>query len=441
MKNRLQAAALAAILGSTAPMLQAQVDWQRPQSLVDAAVASNPTLARSRAELEVAQQRALAAGSLPNPMLMTGIQDLQVNLEQDEMMTMYMVGASQTFTRGSKRTAGRRAAEALVRAVEQNAAAVRAEIERDVLLAYYDIAAADEQTATIEQVREAVDAVVAAARVRYEIGGASQAEVIRAQLEKSTLERQLISLRGARRAAAARLLPLLDLPPDTDVPRLRLPVESRALDIAAPAEVPENHPALEALRAEIESQDQQIELARLARKPDVSLEASYGLRPEQTDMITVVASVELPIRRRTLIEPRIREAAALREVAERRVEETRRQLAQDLAVAKAVHDEMNEQFMLHDQVLVPQARLAFESTLAAYQSGKSSFDAILSAETTFLGLQLQYYQYLARHLQAIIDFEQLQRGARSGRIGGTMAAAPPSLPSSPGSGAAPMNSM
>ena len=100
-------------------------------------------------------------------------------------------------------------------------------------------------------------------------------------------------------------------------------------------------------------------------------------------------------------------------VAERRLEETRRSLARALAVTKAAHEQANEQLRLHDEVLVPQSRMALDSTLASYQTGKTSFDAVLAAESTYLRLQLDYYEYLALHIKAITEFEAIAKGAIS----------------------------
>ncbi len=79
---------------------------------------------------------------------------------------------------------------------------------------------------------------------------------------------------------------------------------------------------------------------------------------------------------------------------------------------------------------MPQAKLAFESTLTSYQAGKSSFDAVLGAETIYLRLQLDYYGYLADHIKAITDFEAIQRGARGGALTGPSNAASSASPSS-----------
>ena len=410
----MKVSSIAIALGAIAMDVSAAINWQEPRDVVAAAVAGNPTIARIESEIAAARERRRSAGSLPNPMAMGGLRDKQIDLTDDEMMTMYMVGATQTFTRGSKREAERNLAALDVRGAELTLAAARAEIERDALLAWYDLAGVDNQLAAAEQVRLLLEAVTAAARVRYEVGNAEQAEVIRAQLEAIELDNQILSLRGDRENAEARLLPLVGQPPQTTIPRLVLQESTAAMELGGPTVVPPDHPALAAVEAEIAQREEEIRLARLLTRPDVSLEVSYGLRPSQTDMFSVVASVELPVRRNTLIEPRIREAIALRDAAQRRLEETRREIERDLAIAAAAHDQANTQLALQNAVLLPQARMAFESTLASYQIGKSTFDSVLAAETTYLRLQLEHIDHYVRHVKAVTDFQALRRGARSG---------------------------
>jgi outer membrane protein, heavy metal efflux system len=389
----------------------AALDWTDPQSLVAQAIGESPSIRRLEHEAAAARERIAPAAALPNPMLMAGIENKELDLSDDPMMTMYMVGAQQTFTSASKRKARQTAAELEVRAIEQDLARERAAIERDVLLGWYDVAAADSMTTTAMEVRTVIDAIVEAARVRYEVGNTIQAEVIRAQLERTNIDHMILTLRGERDAAIARLLPLLDLPADTVVPQLHLPHSTERRSIAGSLEASSSHPALLAQQADIDRAEEMIRLARLAGRPDIGLEASYGHRREQSDMFSVVASVELPIRRDSLIEPRIREAIAMREAARQRLEETRRIIERELAVAAVAHRQATEQLRLHEEVLVPQARLAFESTLASYQTGAASFDSVLAAETTYARLQLEYYEFLAQHIKAIVAFEAIRKGA------------------------------
>lgn len=392
----------------------AALDFNDPRAVVAAALETHPTLARVRAEVAAARERIAPAGALPNPMLMAGVQNKQIDLRDDEMMTMYMVGVSQTLVRPDKRDARRDAAELEAVALEKEIDSARAEIERDVLLAWYDVAATDAQLTATAQVREMIDAVVAAARVRYEVGSGVQADVIRAQLEGSDLDHEILRLRGTRRAAAARLLSLLGLPIETTVPALTMPENTEDLAIDAATTPPADHPAILALEAEVERAEEEIRLAKLDLRPDVDLEAQYGHRRAQRDMFSVVARIELPLRSKQLVEPRVREAVLRRDAAKNRIDELRRELTTAMAAAVVAHEEATSQMTFHHQVLVPQAQLAFESTLAAYQTGNAPFDAILATETDYLRLRTQYFGFLAEHAQAVVTYEALRKGARGG---------------------------
>lgn len=417
------------------------LEWTSADAVARAALDRHPALADLDARIDAAEARVSVAGSYPNPMLMAGVQNQPLDLAQDEMMTMYMVGASQTIPRKSRREALERTAELAVREVQLEAQSLRETIRRDALFAWYDLAAADSKITATEQLAAAIDAIVAAARFRYEVGTTIQADVIRAQLQRSNVDHQLLTLGGERRAAAARLLAKLGLPVTTQIPRLHLPHATEARTIHQPPSVPDDHPALAVVATRLEQREQQIRLARLIGKPDWNLQASYGMRLEHTDMFSVVARVELPIRRKSLIEPQIRAAIAERDAAAQQLEQVRRGLLEDLALAHTEHAEATKQLRLHEEVLVPQSKLAFDSTLAAYQAGKDIFEAVLSSESTWLALEIDYYDFLRRHIQAITDFEAIQRGASSGLLGG-MSGSPtapgnplPSLTRSSGMGA------
>lgn len=394
-------------------VLALAINFSDPASLVEAASASSPTLARLRAEAAAGRERVEPAAQLPNPMLMAGVQNKQIDLSDDPMMTMYMVGASQTIVRPSKRESRRNVAQLEARAAELRIDSARAEIERDVRMAWWEIATADEQLRNAEAVGEMINAIVAAARVRYEVGSAAQADVIRAQLQVSELESEIVRLRGMRRAAVARLLPLLGLPPDSAVPALDPPEEAIAIE-APIAVAPEAHPGIAAIQAEVARQEEQIRLIGLELEPDIDIEAQYGFRRAERDMFSVTARVELPfLRREKTIEPQLREAMLMRDAAKTRIEELRRDLSRDLGVALAAHAESREQLELLDEVLMPQSKLAFDSTLAAYQTGAAPFDAILTAQTELLRLHLQFHELLLRNAQAAVSYEALRRGAGS----------------------------
>jgi outer membrane protein TolC len=393
-------------------------DWNDPDAVVRLAVEANASLASAAAQIQAAKERVAPAGSLPNPMLMGGIRDQQIDLSIDEMMTMYMVGASQTLVRKSRREARRRAAEIDVERLQREYESQRAEIEREARTAYVTAAAAQNQIAATEEIARLTGTIVEAARIRYETGFAPQADMIRARLQESSVLHELLALRRERTVALARLLPLLNLPWTTDVPpfALRHPMEHHREEAFEPTIA--DTPATAALEAEVARAEEAIKLANLDRKPDVELEASYGMRPYQKDMFSVVARIELPFRRSAIIEPRIRAAMAERDAARRQIEALRQQLRQDVAVAVALRSEAIEQIDLHVDRLVPEAKLGFESSLGSYQNGKTTFDAVLASLQAYRALNVDYYEFLRQQMEAEIDIDAIRRGARGAKAEG-----------------------
>jgi|GEM_PF-1605124 len=404
------------------------VDWQQPDSVVAAAVEQSPSLAALDAQIRAATERTASAGSLPNPMLMAGVENGTVDLSYD-FMTMYTVGVSQTLVRKGRREALLRGAQLDVERLRNEYDARKAEVEREVRTAYIEAATSQSQVAATEEIARLMKSVTESSRIRYETGTVPQSDLIRAMLEESTVQHQLITLRRQRNVAVARILPLLRLPPDTAVPLFSLNQGmEHGHDHSVDASLPEMTPAIAGLHAEVARADQEIRLAKLARKPDFSVEASYGFRPRDVDMVTILGRIELPVRRSTLIEPRIREAVARREAALQQIEALRLQLQADLGAAVVLRNEAIEQINLHVEKLVPAGKLGFESALGSYQAGKTTFDSVLGALRSWLALNVDYYDYLRQQMEAEIDINAIRRGAHSGVSGAS--AMTPALPSS-----------
>ncbi|MCU1347031.1 MAG: hypothetical protein JWO56_61 [Acidobacteria bacterium] len=408
----------ALLLSATA---SAAIDWNDPHAVVDAVLTASPSLRAVDANLAAARARQRGAGATPNPMLMAGVQNQQVDLSRDPMMTMYMVGASQTFVRKERREALQRAAALDVRRLEQEAQSRRAEIARDVLVEYDEAAAAGSRIAANEELATLANLTSDAARARYEVGQAAQIDIIRAKLEASNVRHRVLVQRGMRDTALARLRALLNLPPAESIPSFALPHAMERHAHGDDLSLDASTPAIAALETEAARAEEDVRLARLVAKPDVSVEASYGFRPQQKDMFSVVGRIELPIRKKT-IEPRIAEADARRDAARARIGVLRQQLAADFGAALASRNEALEQIDLHVEELVPEAKLGFESALASYQAGKTTFDAVLGALQTYRMLRVDYYDFLRQLLVAEAEIEALRHGA-TGRSGAALMSA------------------
>jgi outer membrane protein, heavy metal efflux system len=389
----------------------AAIDWNDPQSIVEAAITASPSLREIDANLAAARARQRGAGATPNPTLMAGVQNQQIDLTRDPMMTMYTVGATQTFVRKERRESLQRSAALDLQRLEREAEVRRAEITRDVLVAYNEAAAAQNQIAANEEIAGLANMTADAARARYEVGAAAQIDIIRAKLEGSNVRHEVLMQRRMRDAALARLRALLSLPPNEETPSFTLHHAMSQHPRPEQATLDPSTAAVVALESEVARAEEDIRLAKLATKPDVSVEASYGFRPQQKDMFSVVGRIELPVRKSTTIEPRIAEAVARRDAALAQIDVLRQQLRSEFGEALVQRNEAIEQINLHVEQLVPEAKLGFESALASYQAGKTTFDSVLGALRTYRMLNVDYYEFLRQLLVAEARIDALQHGA------------------------------
>ena len=146
--------------------------------------------------------------------------------------------------------------------------------------------------------------------MRYKAGHTSQQDVLRADLEISSIENELIRLRQQLESAQARLARILHIDPQTQLRALeelsheRAPFDLNQLQQQAVNARPELHAKLVAIQRDRIV----VELARLDYKPDVTLGASWigvgdsGVSPVTNgrDSVLLSAGVNLPVYRKRL---------------------------------------------------------------------------------------------------------------------------------------------
>jgi cobalt-zinc-cadmium efflux system outer membrane protein len=419
MNRRLAAACIAGTLLVSTRVAEA-VDWNNPPSLVAAAIEVSPLIREIKARGAAAAQRLKAAGALPNPTLSGGVENQPIDFSRDRALTIYTVGASQLFIRGEKRRTLREAAESEVRRTEAEEETLRAEIQLDVVVAWDKAAGAQSQINASDEIARLSAMITSAARIRYETGTGPQLDVIRASLEENHVQQFVLDERGQRDEALARLRALLDLPEDQVIPPFTRARGHRQRPVVTADFITR---ATFILDAELARAAAEVQLAKLVRKPDPQLEVRYGYRPSRKDFFSVMGRIELPIRRATVVDPHIQEEIAQRDAAKAKVEILRQELRAELGVAIAEQNAAGQQMRLHAEVLVPQAKLAFESALALYQNGKADLDAVLSALRTYRQLNVDYYSLQLRQVLAEDQIDGLIHGARRSKTGSAAGAA------------------
>lgn len=393
---RVRAAPSSSVALSTTPA--PPPEWRtRLKAAMERAVAQSPDVASMEARIEGARQRALAADALPDPEIEVGIKDLPVtnpSLSRDDF-TMEMVAARQNFPGLGKRATRRASAHAVAEGAEAMHAVHVIAVAADVADAFFGLAELDLRLQILEQSRERLRRAAASAVERYKVGKGAQADVLRANLESTSLEDRLLSLKAQRRAMAARFNALQNLVPEMLVAPIG-PVDPTMLgrssaEIAREAE--ESSPAVAAARANLRHAEEEARLAHLERRPDWTAMTYYARREKFDDLAGASVSFNLPFTHPRRLEARRAEMEAEVSSARAELESIRNQLRRDIENAAADLERNVEQEKLYRNSILPQAEINFRAAQEAYAVGQIDF---LTFERAALDLDTYETEIAAR---------------------------------------------
>jgi len=382
-------------------------------TLIEEALASNAELAAARSQRAAAQNRVEPAGALDDPMLEIGV----INAPLDpfslsrEDMTMKMLGLGQRLPFPGKRGLRKAVAEYDSASLKLATEETRNRVIREVRVAYADLAANQEAQRILERTRGALEQLVATAQVRYRLGQSMQADVLEAQTElgrlatdRQELLREESMLQNELRRATGRIetAGYVRAPP----PAL-LTVETVATTDVG------QRPQLRALETMVEREVQAISLAEREYYPDFDVSLQYGQRDRapdgmpRDDMVSLTVAVNLPIWRKSRLEPMVAEARSMRDRAQEMLRAERLQTEADLATRKTEITQWRASVDTYRSSLLPQARATVASAMAAYRVGSIDFLALRTAQTREFEMETRLVDAVAAHNKAVIEVDFL----------------------------------
>jgi outer membrane protein TolC len=380
--------------------------------LVGEALARNPAIAAAQRRYDAARQRPAQERSLPDPMVSAGynasgnpLPGAGLGVEPTANIGV-MVSQELPFP-------GKRALRASIAAREadaelQNVEAARLDVAARVKEAYYGLAYTWAAGDVLTRSRDILDTLRRVSETRYAVGQAAQQDVIKAQTQISILDIQLERIRRQRATREAELNALRDRPPSEPVGRpedLGAPAFEVALD-ALLAAAAERTPMLQRDAIMLDRAQLAADAARRDFKPDFVVSGGYAYMGSMPPMYEFRIDVKVPLQR-------ARRAAA---VAERvsSAEESRQSLA---ATRLALQSRIEADFemasssirlaRLYRETVLPQARLALESSMASYQTGAVDFLSVLTNFGTVLEYEMTYFEELASFHAAVSRLEAM----------------------------------
>lgn len=380
--------------------------------VIAAALATNPDIVAAQKRYDAARQRPAQERSLPDPMVSAGYSANgrpwpAAGLGTEPTSNIgFMVSQEVPYPgkRDLRASISSREADAEFQEIE----AARLGVVARVKQAYYRLAYADAVAGVLRRNRELLDTLLKVSEGRYAVGQAAQQDVIKAQTQLSILELQLERVRQERATREGQLNALLNRPTASAIGEpedLQLTVFEHSLD-ALIAAANEHAPMLRRDRLMVERSQLAVDAARREYKPDFALAGGYYYMGAMPPMYEFRIDVKVPLQRSRRASA-VAEQLSMADAARSRYDGTRLGLQSRLEEDFNIASTAVRLARLYRDTVLPQARLALESSMASYQTGAVDFLSVLTNFGTVLEYEMTYFDELATYHTAVSRLEEM----------------------------------
>jgi outer membrane protein TolC len=374
----------------------------------------NPALRRIKQEAQAAWEKARYADKLPDPSIGANFFIPPMNFEPERQVGDVQLMQMIPWLGRLKAQARRACLEALV--AENVYQSERLQVLADVRASWYRLYVANRHLQTLQTEKVQLESLIETTSNRVSTGAAQPGDVLLATLELSALQEQFIGLRRQAVAATVELNRLLGRDPETPIPPPgSISAALPARDLAQLRKMAHTfQPELNAARLRTAATRWGIEVARLKRRPDLTLgvgwvvmDAPGAMTPHAgRDSLTLGVSATLPIGR-TKYDAITSEAMREHLAAHASEDEVATK------VNAALHD-LWDQALARQQILelqktssLPQARQTFEADLNSLATGAVTFERVIQDLRALLKLEMGYHEALGGLAMTIARIRQV----------------------------------
>lgn len=383
------------------------------EQLEGIAIATNPRLRRMQQEAAAEWAQTGYIAKLPDPTISSMFYVPPMNFEPDRQVSEVQVMQMIPWLGRLSAEAKQAHLEALAAQTEYDAERIR--VVGEIRSAWFKLYVLQKQVETTEAEKAQLESLLRTATARVATGDAQPGDVLMASLELSNLQEQLLSYRQQIAATAAEVNRLVGRdariaisPPRSimrEVPRW----DHELLKSVAFSSQPE----LNAARLRIAATRWGIEVARLKRRPDitvsggwVAMDAPGAMMPGAgRDSYTLGVSTTLPIWHKKY-DAMVAEASSEHFAAHATEDEIMQRLDASLVDLWEQVRASQQTVELYETTILPQARQTFEADQQSLANGTVTFDRVIRDYRTLLNLQLGYHRALGQLAMTLAKIRQ-----------------------------------
>jgi cobalt-zinc-cadmium efflux system outer membrane protein len=391
---------------------------EEPTTLADLlteAEKNNPQIQTARHAWQSAKQIPTQVATLPDPQVVLQ----QTNVGSPRPFAGYTnsdfayigLGFSQDLPYPGKLRLRGEIAQKEADATQQKYESVRRSVLAAVKMAYFQLAYLSKRQKIFDEDAQLLLQVEQAAESRYRNGMGNQQDVLQAQLERTKLLREINMNQleqGKMQAALKNLLNRSQSSADVETVELSESTPAYNFDQLL-AEAKASNPDLAGMQKMVQRQGLQVDLAKKDFYPDFNVQGMW----QRTDpsqyraYYQFTVGMRIPIYRSRRQRPELAQAESDRDRAKSEFEAQSQQTAFQLRQQFVSAEKSAELLKIYREGLIPQARAELQAGMAAYQSNRQDFQALLASFLDVLRLDEEYWQTLSEHETALAQMEEV----------------------------------
>ncbi|MFI5097307.1 MAG: TolC family protein [Candidatus Acidiferrales bacterium] len=383
--------------------------------LLTEAEKSNPVIQAARHGWESAKQVPTQLSTLPDPQVV--LQQMNVGSPRpfagytNSDFAYFGVGFSQDLPYPGKLRLRGEIAGKEADASQQKVESVRRAVLAAVKMTYFQLGYLAKRQKILDEDGQLLQQVEQASESRYRSGLGNQQDVLQAQLERTKLLREITMNQlefGKVQSELKNLLNRSQSSPDIATAELSESTVAYNFDQLL-TEAKANNPDLAGMQKMVERQELQVALAKKDFYPDFNVQGMW----QRTDpsqfraYYQFTVGMRIPIYRSRRQRPELAQAESERERAKSEYEMQSQQTAFQLRQQFLSAEKSAELLKIYREGLIPQARAGLQAGMAAYQSNRQDFQALLGSFLDVLKLDEEYWQTLSEHETALAQMEEV----------------------------------
>lgn len=381
--------------------------------LITEALQNNPRLRAARHQTSAAQTRVDQVISWDAPQL--GVEFFQTPIQsfpnpiRNGMETDYFL--QQMFPFPGKLSSMGKAAEYNANMLDQGYKGLERRIIRELKSAYYELYLIQRKIEINAENQELMRRFVDIASKQYEVGMGKQPDILRAQTEFSTLVTDGLNLQKAKKVVESMINTILSRPANAPlgyVPDIETNIPNWTFEQLRPLAI-ENRPEVRAMSFGIEMNRAELSASKREYFPDLMLRVMYkDMAMTKDDFWATMLGINIPLAPWTSgkVVSKVEENELNVKKAEEEYSNMENMTLFEVQEALVKVQTNQNIVLLYKNTTIPQAGQTLQSTIAAYQTGKTEFLMLIDAYRMLLMSRLDYYMAVMNYMASQAQLEQ-----------------------------------